>query len=89
MPELGKGGNTTVGEGRITAALHRVGAPVDLGALLIGADGKVRSDDDMVFCNQPVAESGAVRHLPADAEGPERVEVHPAALPPGVDRAGS
>ncbi|MET9510087.1 TerD family protein [Streptomyces flavidovirens] len=86
MQELGKGGNTAVGAGRITAELHTVGDPVDLSALLIGADGKVRSDDDMVFYNQPSAESGAVRHLAADADGPERVEVDPAALPADVDR---
>ncbi|MGW4032408.1 TerD family protein [Streptomyces sp. NPDC004838] len=86
MAELDKGGNTVVGTGRITAELHSVGDPVDLSALLVGADGKVRSDDDMVFYNQPDAESGAVRHLPAAADALERIEVNPAALPADVDR---
>ncbi|WP_151485013.1 TerD family protein [Streptomyces albicerus] len=86
MAELGKGGNTAVGTGRITAELHAVGDPVDLSALLVGADGNVRSDDDMVFYNQPSAESGAVRHLAADATGPERIEMDPSALPADVDR---
>ncbi|MFE1440351.1 TerD family protein [Streptomyces sp. NPDC058739] len=86
VPELGKGGNTAVGEGPVTAELHAEGEQVDLSALLVTADGRVRSDDDLVFYNQPEAESGAVRHLPADATGPERVEVRPGALPADVDR---
>jgi stress response protein SCP2 len=86
MPELAKGQNTVVGAGRVTAELHGAGDPVDLSALLVGADGRVRSDDDMIFYNQPVAESGAVRHRAADADGPERVEVDPGALPEDVDR---
>jgi stress response protein SCP2 len=85
-PELGKGANTAVGDGRITVELHSTGDPVDLSALLVGAGGTVRSDDDLVFYNQPSAESDAVRHRPAGAAGPERVEVHPAALPADVDR---
>ncbi|MFF5719857.1 TerD family protein [Streptomyces buecherae] len=86
MPELGKGGNTAVAAGRLVAALHAVGDVVDLSALLVAADGRVRSDDDMVFYNQPAAESDAVRHLAADAAGPERIEVDPAGLPADVDR---
>uniref|UniRef100_A0AAU2JLR5 TerD family protein n=1 Tax=Streptomyces sp. NBC_00049 TaxID=2903617 RepID=A0AAU2JLR5_9ACTN len=86
MPELGKGGNTAIGGARVTTELHCAGAPVDLSALLVTADGRVRSDDDMVFYNQPSAESGAVRHLAADDSGPERIEVDPAALPADVDR---
>lgn len=86
MPELSKGGNIVVGSGPVVAELHTVGGAVDLSALLVAADGKVRSDDDLVFYNQPSAESGAVRHVAADAEGPERIEVDPAALPADVDR---
>ncbi|MGW4505938.1 TerD family protein [Streptomyces sp. NPDC004436] len=86
MAELGKGGNTGIGAERVTVELHGTGGAVDLSALLVTADGRVGSDDDMVFYNQPSTESGAVRHLPADAAGPERVEVDPAALPADVDR---
>ncbi|MET9732064.1 TerD family protein [Streptomyces sp. NPDC006458] len=86
VPELGKGGNTAVKDGPVTAELRAEGEQVDLSALLVTADGRVRSDDDLVFYNQPEAESGAVRHLPADSAGPERVEVHPGALPADVDR---
>ncbi|MFD9724438.1 TerD family protein [Streptomyces sp. NPDC059072] len=83
---LEKGGNAPIATHPITASLHCTGAPVELSALLVTADGRVRSDDDMVFYNQPSAESGAVRHLAADASGPERVEVDPSALPAEVDR---
>lgn len=86
MPELLKGGNTVVGSGLLTAELHTVGDPVDLSALLVGADGRVRSDGDLVFYNQPSGEGGAVRHVGADGSGPERVVVDPAGLPADVDR---
>lgn len=86
MPELRKGENIAVGSGPVVAELHSVGGTVDLSALLVAADGKVRSDDDLVFYNQPSAESGAVRHLAADAEGAERIEMNPATLPADVDR---
>ncbi|MFC8239432.1 TerD family protein [Streptomyces chartreusis] len=86
MPELSKGGNIAMGPGPVVAELHAVGGTVDLSALLVAADGKVRSDDDLVFYNQPSAESDAVRHVAADAAGGERIEVDPAALPSDVDR---
>lgn len=86
MPELRKGENTAVSGVCMTAELHAVGDPVDLSALLVAVDGKVRSDDDLVFYNQPSDASGSVRHLAADADGPERIEVDPAALPADVDR---
>ncbi|MFE9043927.1 TerD family protein [Streptomyces sp. NPDC007818] len=41
----------------------RVGVgTADVAALLLGADGRVRGDADMVFAGQPVHPSGAVRH---------------------------
>ncbi|MFC8344917.1 TerD family protein [Streptomyces sp. NPDC057280] len=86
MPELLKGGNTTVGAAPLTVELRSAGDPVDLSALLVGADGRVRSDADLVFYNQPTVESGAVRHLAADAGAPERIAVDPGALPADVDR---
>lgn len=86
MPELDKGGNTTMAAGPVTVELTAEGAAVDLSALLVTAEGRVRSDDDLVFYNQPSAESGAVRHVAADAAGPGRIEVDPAALPADVDR---
>ncbi|KUJ66378.1 stress protein [Streptomyces albus subsp. albus] len=62
---------------------------VDVSALLLGADGRVRSDEDFVFYNQPRHPSGLVRHLPKKrvAEGlTDTVEADLAALEAGVDR---
>ncbi|MFJ3664897.1 TerD family protein [Streptomyces sp. NPDC090106] len=83
MGELSKGGNTPVGADLLTVELHTSGDGVDLSALLVGAGGKVRSDADLVFYNQPTAESGALRHL---AGTPERIAVDPGSLPADVDR---
>lgn len=70
--ELAKGANVGLRDlgaelGSVTVVLetHAVtGEPVDadVSVLLLGADGKVRTSDDFVFYNQPVALSGAV-HL--------------------------
>ncbi|MEV7787631.1 TerD family protein [Streptomyces sp. NPDC088106] len=86
MLELSKGGNTTVVSGPVTVELSVEGDAVDLSALLVTVDGKVRSDGDLVFYNQPSAESGAVRHLAASAGSLERIKVDLAALPADVHR---
>ncbi len=36
---------------------------VDASALLLAADGRVRSDDDLVFYNQPASPDGTVQYL--------------------------
>ncbi|MFF3019400.1 TerD family protein [Streptomyces sp. NPDC057939] len=63
---LQKGANVPVPSARVRVELgwrSGPGAPdVDVSALLLTAAGKVRSDDDFVFYNQPVHGSGAVRH---------------------------
>ncbi|MET8681182.1 TerD family protein [Streptomyces sp. NPDC004647] len=62
---------------------------VDASALLLGPDGRVRSDEDFIFYNQPRHPSGLVRHLPKKrlAGGlTDTVEVELAALEPSVDR---
>jgi stress response protein SCP2 len=66
------------------------GAPdVDASALLLAADGKVRSDEDFVFYNQPRHPSGRVRHRAKQQTGgtiSDTVEVDLAELPVGVER---
>ncbi|MEV0264853.1 TerD family protein [Streptomyces sp. NPDC050617] len=62
---------------------------VDASALLIGDEGRVRSDEDFVFYNQPRHPSGLVRHLPKKRlpEGlTDTVETDLAALDASVDR---
>ncbi|GAA2583861.1 TerD family protein [Actinomadura fulvescens] len=61
-----KGANTAVPVASVRVELGwqgGLGVPdADASALLLAATGKVRSDDDFVFYNQPVHGSGAVRH---------------------------
>ncbi|MFI1742247.1 TerD family protein [Streptomyces sioyaensis] len=62
-----------------------VTAPVrlDVSGLLLAADGKVRSDDDFVFYNQPSAPG--VTHSAAAAGG-DTITVDTAAVPEGIDK---
>ncbi|MFE9698047.1 TerD family protein [Streptomyces sp. NPDC006270] len=63
-----KGSNVPVDAAAVRAVLHwtpGAGVPdVDASALLLGASGRVRSDEDFVFYNQPRHPSGLVRRLP-------------------------
>ena len=60
-----KGSNTPVPAAALRVEVGRRSGPgipdADASALLLAA-GKVRSDDDFVFYNQPLHASGAVRH---------------------------
>jgi stress response protein SCP2 len=61
---------------------------VDASALLLGPDGRVRTDEDFVFYNQPRHPSGLARHLPKRSvpEGlTDAVEVDLAGLDSGAD----
>ncbi|MGY1815367.1 VWA domain-containing protein [Blastococcus sp. SYSU D00820] len=65
------------------------GTDMDLSALLCGPGGKVRSDEDFVFYNQPVGGEGAVRHLGKSSRPgavTDRLRIDPAGLPGDVDR---
>ncbi|MEU9607009.1 TerD family protein [Streptomyces sp. NPDC048057] len=48
---------------------------VDASALLLGADARVRSDEDFVFYNQPRHPSGLVRRLPKQQIGEQLADV--------------
>ncbi|GAA4988151.1 hypothetical protein GCM10023205_68840 [Yinghuangia aomiensis] len=62
----------------------RDGTGVDVSALLLGADGKVRGDADMVFFNNPESACGAVRFT--GRPGAARIDIDPKALPADVER---
>ncbi|WP_328474048.1 TerD family protein [Streptomyces sp. NBC_00448] len=88
-----KGSNIPLDASGIRAVLRWSPAPtapdVDASVLLLGADGRVRSDADFVFYNAPRHPSGLARHLPKQRvpDGfTDTVEVDLAALDPGVDR---
>ncbi|MEU9142987.1 TerD family protein [Streptomyces sp. NPDC048349] len=63
-----------------------VAAPVrlDVSGLLLTADGKVRSDADFIFYNQP---SGpGVSYRSGGGAAPDSITVDTSALPPGIER---
>ena len=65
------------------------GLDADLSAFLTTGAGRVRSDADFVFYNQPSGGGGAVEHLGKSAQGAaivDRVRIDPARLPADVDR---
>ncbi|MER5969925.1 TerD family protein [Streptomyces sp. NPDC002055] len=63
-----------------------VSAPVrlDVSGLLLTADGKVRSDDDFVFYNQP--NGPGVTHRAGGGAGPDSVTVDTAAVPADIEK---
>ncbi|WP_040519118.1 TerD family protein [Gordonia aichiensis] len=73
---LSKGQNAPLPAGEITISVD-VAAPVDLSALLVTPDMRVRTDADFVFYNQP---SGAGVTL-ASAPGRQTLRITPAAVP--------
>ncbi|WP_370412491.1 TerD family protein [Streptomyces fradiae] len=88
-----KGSNVPLDTAAVRAVLRWTPGPgvpdVDASALLLGADGRVRSDEDFVFYNQPRHPSGLVRRL-AKKRGPEgltdTVEADLGALEASVDQ---
>ena len=65
----------------------RPGTDADLSAFVCGDDGRVRSDADFVFYNQPTGAGGAVAHLGKSQRGGatvDEVRIDTAALPVGV-----
>ncbi|MFI6420486.1 TerD family protein [Streptomyces sp. NPDC050842] len=63
-----------------------VAAPVrlDVSGLLLGANGKVRSDDDFIFYNQPAGPG--VTYRSGGGTAPDAIVVDTGALPAGIER---
>jgi tellurite resistance protein TerA len=60
--QLQRGANTSIGNGAVRVAVDvGVGVSADVSAYLLNEAGKVRSDEDMIFFNQPSGGDGAVR----------------------------
>ncbi|WP_416984088.1 TerD family protein [Streptomyces sp. T028] len=77
------GSNIPLPAARVTVD---VAAPVrlDVSGLLLTADGKVRSDDDFIFYNQP---SGpGVTYRSGGGTSPDAITVDTAAVPPGIEK---
>lgn len=78
------GSNVPLPVPRVTV---EVGAPVrlDVSGLLLAADGKVRSDDDFVFYNQPQGGPG-VTHRAGGGGAPDSITVDTALVPAGIEK---
>ncbi|MCX4991772.1 MULTISPECIES: TerD family protein [unclassified Streptomyces] len=63
-----------------------VTAPVrlDVSSLLLTADGKVRSDEDFIFYNQPTGPG--VTYRSGGGTAPDAITVDTAAVPPGIEK---
>ncbi|MVO86881.1 TerD family protein [Streptomyces sp. p1417] len=63
-----------------------VSAPVrlDVSGLLLTADGKVRSDDDFIFYNQPAGPG--VTYRSGGGTAPDAITVDTTAVPPGIEK---
>lgn len=94
MTVLAKGANTTVTANRLRAVLGWTAGPgvpdVDGSALLLTTEGKVRSDADFIFYNQPSHASGAVAHQGKQPSGSgpatDTVSVDLSRLQPDIER---
>ncbi|MFB0618907.1 TerD family protein [Streptomyces sp. AGS-58] len=77
------GSNISLSAARVTVD---VAAPVrlDVSGLLLTADGKVRSDDDFIFYNQPAGPG--VTYRSGGGSAPDAVTVDTAAVPPDIER---
>ncbi|MEU5806823.1 TerD family protein [Streptomyces sp. NPDC047718] len=83
MTAMTPGSNLPLNAVRVTVD---VAAPVrlDVSGLLLAADGKVRSDADFIFYNQP---SGpGVGYRSGGGTAPDSVTVDTGGLPPGIER---
>ncbi|WP_242438715.1 TerD family protein [Streptomyces sp. CB00455] len=83
MTAMTPGSNLPLDAVRVTVD---VAAPVrlDVSGLLLAADGKVRSDADFIFYNQP---SGpGVGYRSGGGSAPDSITVDTGALPPGIER---
>ncbi|MFH8690738.1 TerD family protein [Streptomyces anulatus] len=83
MTAMTPGSNIPLSAARVAVD---VAAPVrlDVSGLLLTADGKVRSDDDFIFYNQP---SGpGVTYRSGGGSAPDAIVVDTAAVPPGIEK---
>ncbi|MFD3958526.1 MULTISPECIES: TerD family protein [Streptomyces] len=83
MTAMTPGSNIPLSAARVAVD---VAAPVrlDVSGLLLTADGKVRSDDDFIFYNQP---SGpGVTYRGGGGSAPDAIVVDTTAVPPGIEK---
>ncbi|MEU4174578.1 TerD family protein [Streptomyces sp. NPDC026589] len=83
MTAMTPGSNIPLSAARVAVD---VAAPVrlDVSGLLLTADGKVRSDDDFIFYNQPAGPG--VTYRSGGGSAPDAIVVDTAAVPPGIEK---
>lgn len=83
MTAMTPGSNIPLPTVRVTVD---VAAPVrlDVSGLLLTADGKVRSDDDFIFYNQPAGPG--VTYRSGGGTAPDAITVDTTAVPPGIEK---
>lgn len=83
MTAMTPGSNIPLSAARVTVD---VAAPVrlDVSGLLLTADGKVRSDDDFIFYNQPAGPG--VTYRSGGGTAPDAIVVDTAAVPAGIEK---
>lgn len=90
MPiELPKGANAPMPAGELTVEVSWQATPdmdLDASALLLTDAGKVRSDEDFVFYNQPASPEGSVRHAGSLPGGGDRLTVDTGRVPGAIER---
>ena len=83
MQTLSKGANAPL-PGDVVTVQVQCSSPVDVSALLLTAQGRVRSDDDMVFYNQPAGPG--VQHRAGGGGTPDSVVMTLSAVPADIDK---
>ncbi|MEV8307588.1 TerD family protein [Streptomyces flavidovirens] len=83
MTAMTPGSNIPLSTARVAVD---VAAPVrlDVSGLLLTADGKVRSDDDFIFYNQPAGPG--VTYRSGGGTAPDAIVVDTSAVPPGIEK---
>ncbi|MFJ9891565.1 TerD family protein [Streptomyces sp. NPDC091287] len=83
MTAMTPGSNIPLSAARVAVD---VAAPVrlDVSGLLLTADGKVRSDDDFIFYNQP--SGSGVTYRSGGGSAPDAIVVDTSAVPPGIEK---
>ncbi|WP_067573471.1 TerD family protein [Nocardia acidivorans] len=76
--ELVKGANAPIGTDEVVVEVSAA-TPVDVAALLLTAAGKVRSDSDFIFYNQPVGPG-------VTAQPPNRIRIATRQVPAEIDK---
>jgi stress response protein SCP2 len=87
--ELSKGANAPVPTAELTVEVSWQAAPgmdLDASALLLTDAGKVRSDDDFIFYNQPASADGSVKHAGSLPGGGDRIVVDAGRVPDSIDK---